>query len=146
MKKNNIYLIFSSLLALVFIFFAVCSLLKTNRSRFVAIEGKNFNVELADTAEKRQKGLGGHDSICEDCGMIFIFPTPGNYSFWMKDMKFPLDIIWISDGKIVYIAKNVSPDFKGIINPKSSADKVLEINAGICDKYGIKEGSEVSTP
>lgn len=144
MKKNNLYLIFSSFLALAFLFFAVWSVVRTDKGNFVTIGGNKFKVELSDTAEKRQKGLGERENICKSCGMLFVFPEPGNYSFWMKDMKFPLDIIWVSNGKIMYIAKNISPGFKGIINPSLPADKVLEINAGLCDKYGIKEGNKVS--
>jgi len=61
----------------------------------------------------------------------------------MKGMKFNLDIVWINDSKIVYIAKNVSRDSKEIIIPEFEADKVLELNAGMADGLGIKEGDEI---
>jgi uncharacterized protein len=110
----------------------------------VEIMGHTFNLEIADDQEKRSRGLGYRDSLCEDCGMLFVFPQPGQYGFWMKGMRFPLDIIWISGDKITYIAKNVTPDFSRTISPKTPADKVLEINAGLCEKFGIAEGSSVS--
>jgi uncharacterized protein len=144
MKKNYLYLIFSSFLAIAFIFFVVSLISKTGQVNSVTIRGNDFKVELASTAEKRQKGLGERERICENCGMLFIFPRSGNYHFWMKDMKFSLDIIWMADNKIVYIAKNVSPELEGTLNASLPADKVLEINAGLCDKYGIKEGDKVS--
>jgi uncharacterized membrane protein (UPF0127 family) len=61
----------------------------------------------------------------------------------MKDMKFPLDIIWISENKIVHIEKNVSEKFSGILSPPVDADEVIEINAGLSDQYGFKLGNEV---
>jgi len=58
-------------------------------------------------------------------------------------MRFPLDILWILDGKIVYLEKNVSEKFAGILSPPIVADQVLEINAGIADKLGVKAGDEI---
>ena len=59
-------------------------------------------------------------------------------------MRFPLDIIWILDGKIVHIEKNVSEKFSGTLSPQVDADSVLEINAGIVDKIGIKISDKTS--
>jgi uncharacterized protein len=76
--------------------------------------------------------------------MLFEFPEKGKRGFWMKGMKFNLDIVWLDDSKIVHIAKNVSCDSKEIIIPEVEADKVLEINAGMADGLGIKAGDEIS--
>lgn len=111
-----------------------------NSQDFVEINNHKFSVEIADTAEKRSRGLGGRENLCSDCGMLFVFPEAGDYSFWMKDMKFPLDIIWIDGNQVVYITKNITPDYIGTISPGAPADKVLEINAGLSDKYRIQEG------
>ena len=62
------------------------------------------------------------------------------YSFWMKDMRFPLDIIWIKNGEVVHVEKNVLENFSGILSPQVDADSVLEINAGNVDKLDIKIG------
>jgi uncharacterized membrane protein (UPF0127 family) len=109
----------------------------------VEIDGHRFKVELAIDSQARQKGLGDRDQLCPDCGMLFLFPQKGVYSFWMKDMRFNLDIIWILDGKIVYISRNNSFHDLSLINPGVEADKVLEINANLADKYGFKAGDEV---
>ena len=109
----------------------------------VSISGQEFHVEMVSAKTQLEKGLGGRDSLCDDCGMLFIFPQSGSYSFWMKDMRFNLDIIWIENGKITFIARNVSFDSKETINPRVPADRVLEINAGLSDKYGFKVGDNV---
>jgi len=75
--------------------------------------------------------------------MLFLFDKSGRYAFWMKDMKFPLDFIWIAGDKVVDIDENIPPDYSGTLKPETPVDKVLEINAGVCEKYGIKKGDEV---
>ena len=60
----------------------------------------------------------------------------------MKDMRFPLDIIWIKNGEVVYVEKNVSEKFSGTLSPQAEADSVLEINAGNADKLSIKVGNK----
>ena len=79
--------------------------------------------------------------------MLFLYDTPDYYQFWMKGMAFPLDIIFIRDSTIVTIARNVPPPIGDSelprYGPDEPADKVLEINAGLCDKYGIQEGDTV---
>jgi uncharacterized membrane protein (UPF0127 family) len=97
----------------------------------VAINGHVINVDVADTEAAREKGLGGRDSLAKDSGMLFVFQKDGTYAFWMKDMKFNIDIVWISaDGHIVDIRENVSPDtFPTAFSPKAPARYVLELSA-----------------
>jgi uncharacterized membrane protein (UPF0127 family) len=109
----------------------------------VEIQDHKFAVDLAVTPTEREKGLGGREQLCSDCGMLFIFPQKGVYDFWMKDMRFNLDIIWISDGKIVYIAKDNSFQNLNLINPGMEANLVLEVNANLSDEYGWKIGDKV---
>ena len=111
--------------------------------RIVDISGKKFVANLALTREEQRKGLGGRDRLCGRCAMLFDFKDKNKYSFWMKDMKFDLDIIWISDGRIVYIKKNFSRHSPETIAPDSYADKVLEINSGISSKFGFEIGDAV---
>ena len=111
--------------------------LEGNRIKSVFIGKKIFKAEVVESEHKMQKGLGGRDKLCENCGMLFSFPKDGKYAFWMKDMQFSLDILWILDHKIVHIEKNVQPSFEGILSPVEDADNVLEINAGIIDKAGL---------
>ncbi|EKE25471.1 MAG: hypothetical protein ACD_5C00145G0002 [uncultured bacterium] len=109
----------------------------------LVINGHKIKLEIAKSIEQRKKGLSGREELCSDCGMLFEFPEKGQYGFWMKDMKFSLDIIWILDGKIVHLEKDVQSDFEGVINPKVQADKVLEFNTGKADELGLLIGDKV---
>ncbi|MEI7621190.1 MAG: DUF192 domain-containing protein, partial [Candidatus Moraniibacteriota bacterium] len=82
-------------------------------------------------------------NLCVDCGMLFVFDNPDKYAFWMKDMQFALDILWLKDGKVVFLEKNILPTFKGTLTPTEDADQVLEINAGKVDELGIEVGDAV---
>jgi len=110
----------------------------------MTISGHTFKVETVADESSKHKGLGGRKSICSDCGMFFVFDKSGRYSFWMKDMFFSLDILWIKDDQIVFIAKDVAADFVGTITPTTEANRVLEINAGKVDSFGIKVGDKIS--
>ncbi|MDQ1284379.1 MAG: uncharacterized protein QG620_727 [Patescibacteria group bacterium] len=109
----------------------------------VRIKNRHFQAETASSPTGREKGLGGRNSLCENCAMLFIFPSEGKYAFHMKGMKFNLDFIWISGGKIVHITRNVPYDSKETINSPVLADMVLEISAGLSDKYSFREGDSV---
>ncbi len=111
---------------------------------WVTLHGHVFSIETVTTESAKEKGLGGRKSICGDCGMLFVFNQSGRYAFWMKDMLFALDILWIKDGKIVFIKKNVQPSFAETMAPSENVDQVLEINAGMVDKLGITIGDEIS--
>lgn len=97
-------------------------------------------VELADTPEKRAQGLSGRKELNHDRGILFVFDKSDAYSFWMKDMNFPIDIIWIGeDLKIADITRNVNPEsYPKTFQPKKSAKYVLEVNAGWSLKNGIQ--------
>lgn len=114
------------------------------------IGAAKVNVEIADTNEKRAKGLGGRQSLATDSGMLFIFPKVDNYKFWMKGLSFPLDFIWIRDGKVVDLALNVPQPASGqadnalpIIESREPIDRVLEVNAGFVRAMGIQIGDVV---
>jgi hypothetical protein len=106
-----------------------------------------LEVEVADTYASRELGLSGRDKMGDDEGMLFIFEEPGRYGFWMKDMKFPLDMVWINqNGIVVNVERNVTPESykekKTYIN-QSDASYVLEINAGLAERFGLYIGSKV---
>lgn len=113
------------------------------------INGKTFNLMLAKSEQEQTTGLSGRASLNANSGMLFIFNTPGQYKFWMKDMKFPLDIIFINENKVVDIAENAPIPTTTNLNqlpryqPKEAANKVLEINAGLSKKYNIKTGDTI---
>ena len=119
---------------------------KADKIKEVKVNDKIIKVESAETAEEKQQGLSGREKICENCGMLFIFDKKDIRSFWMKDMKFSIDIIWINSDKIVKITENAKlPQGENI--PAYSSDKkvnfVLEVNAGFCEKNNIKVGDKV---
>lgn len=149
LKNINNYLFFAgAIIILILLGTSFRFLIKTDKSsdqvyRFprVAIGEKRYYLEIADSNVEREKGLGGRESLCEECGMLFVFEKPGRYAFWMKDMRFPLDIIWLLGNEVVFVAPNVSPDFSGVIDPSAFADRVIEINAGAASE--LKTGERV---
>lgn len=105
-----------------------------------------IRVDIADSDSEREQGLMLRDGLDEDQGMLFIFEKEDIYCFWMKNMNFPLDIIWINKGnKIVDIKKNVpcSQDNLEVLIPNESAIYVLEVNAGFADKNKIEIGDRI---
>ena len=144
--KKKYFLPILFLFAIITLIFFI-SIFFSNRSsiRYVVINAQKIKVEVVDTVELRNKGLSDRQSLPNGNGMLFLFEKPDIYAFWMKDMYFPLDMIWINGDKIVDISENVPPppsnSFSSelpIYQPKLPADKVLEINAGIVEKLKIK--------
>ena len=109
---------------------------------------KKINLILAKSDKDRMKGLSGRNSLPEDQGMLFIFEKKGKYGFWMRDMKFPLDIIYMDDNTVVYLVENASAGAQApnltIYTPDTEANRVLELNAGGAKKYGIKKGTKIT--
>ncbi|HEY4510512.1 MAG TPA: DUF192 domain-containing protein [Candidatus Paceibacterota bacterium] len=112
----------------------------------VRIGSTTVEVEVADTKEKREKGLSGRDSLEGGHGMLFVFNTEGIYPFWMKNMKFPLDIIWIdSSYRVVGVTSDVRPEsYPETFSPNKPAKYVLEVKSGFARENNIKVGSLVS--
>jgi hypothetical protein len=101
-----------------------------------------FGLEVADTDEKRIKGLSGRDSLPDNGGMLFVFDRAEEQCFWTKDMRFNLDIIWIDEQKkIIKIQENISPDTYPGSFCGDNTKYVLEFNRGFASKYGLKAGT-----
>jgi uncharacterized protein len=117
----------------------------------VTIGDASFAVELAVTHEQRTQGLSGRPGLTPGAGMLFIFGSEGLYYFWMKDMRFPLDMVWINaECAVVDITKEVPPPDPGQTTsdlstyaPSEPAQYVLEINAGQAESAGIHIGDMV---
>lgn len=130
--------------------FEITSSSPTPTKNVVKVGEREVSVDVADTNSERQKGLSGKMSLGENEGLLFVFDqkdtTP---SFWMKDMNFSIDIIWIDDGKVEKIEKNVAPepgvpDNKlKIYYPGSPIDYAVEVQAGFAEKNGISVGTTV---
>lgn len=114
------------------------------------IKGSKLQVEIADTQEKRSKGLGGREKLASGEGMLFVFPKPEKHPFWMKGLSFPLDFVWIRENKVVDLLYNVEPPTPGqtdtslpIYESIEEVDKVLEVPAGTIQWLDIKVGDEI---
>jgi uncharacterized protein len=117
-----------------------------NSAHILKINGEAVKVEIADNAALRARGLCCRNQIDENSGMLFIYDKPGDYKFWMKDTKIPLDIIWIDEQKkIVHIEHSVQPEtYPKSFGSKSPARYVFEVNAGYAKKHNIKVGDKAS--
>lgn len=104
--------------------------------------GEVIYAELALTEQERQLGLMFRKGINPDQGMLFVFKKEDIHSFWMKNMEFPIDIIWLDkDKRIVHIEKNVPPcktEFCPSYAPPIPAKYVLEIKSGYSEIYELK--------
>lgn len=105
-------------------------------------------VEVADTPASRVQGLSNRDSLGANSGMLFIFDRADYHRIWMKDMRFPIDVIWIgSDLKVVDITEQLRPDtFPREFEPVTPARFVIEVNANFAASFGIQVGDTVALP
>lgn len=113
----------------------------------VTINDTKFFVELSVTAPEKSRGLSFRKSLIPRHGMLFVYDYKDTFSFWMQGMQFPLDFIWIADNLVVDITKNVPPATAlnmHVVRSSVPVNKILEINAGEIEKYGIKIGDTVT--
>ena len=105
-----------------------------------------LKVWVADTDKERVRGLSGKTSLTSDEGMLFVFDKPGTYGFWMKEMNFPIDIIWIDDeNKVIGAQKSLSPaSYPEVFYPSQDIKYALEVRAGFDQEHGLKNGEILS--
>lgn len=110
----------------------------------VCFSSNCVTVEVVSSAAEMARGLSSRTQLKDDTGMLFVFSVEGPYRFWMKDMKFPLDIIWINDKKeIVAVAEDLTPCLPNdcpLYTAPKNARYVLEVNAGYAKKHNIRQG------
>ncbi len=102
-----------------------------------------FNVWIADSEAERIQGLSGVERLDTDGGLLMEFATDELWGIWMKDMKIPLDIVWLNkDRQIIYIVKSATPDLSTnvVFKPTEPARYVLELPAGTVNRVGILTG------
>lgn len=116
----------------------------------ISVAGNKVFVETADTDAKRAMGLSGRDSLSENEGMLFVFEEKDIIpAFWMKDMGFAIDIIWINDGVVAGISKNIKPEpgrlesELTLYRPPGPIDYVLEVPAEFSEKNGLMVGDSI---
>lgn len=142
LKENYLFLFALAICVLALYFYAF-----SFKSDKVCLNGNCFFVEKAVSDAQREKGLMFRDFLPVNKGMLFVFDKEDYYSMWMKNMKIPLDIIFVDkDLKIIYIARNVQPCLNGYCPSIGASEKsmyVLEINAGLAEKEKIEKGQKV---
>lgn len=104
---------------------------------------RQVTAEVAEFEADKARGLSGRDCLNEDMGMLFPYALTGDYCFWMKDMKFPIDMIWLdNEKKIVTIMDKASPDtYPQGFCPDRPAQYILEVNAGAAERNGWTVGT-----
>jgi uncharacterized membrane protein (UPF0127 family) len=145
--KNKKIILIVIILVIILAFFCFYFLKKPveNYSQ-VCIREKCVKVEIADNPDLRERGLMYRSNLCENCGMLFIFPSEGKYGFWMKNTKIPLDIIWIDKNKKIIDIISAEPCSSESCRTYYSSNPalyVLEVNSGYAAINGIKIGDEV---
>lgn len=115
----------------------------------IMIDKNVFTVEMATTTAEQMQGLSFRASLAQGSGMLFTF-SPGVQNFWMKDMNFSIDMIWIANGKVAGFVENAAPQpgvplWKlTIYTSPNGVDRVLEVNAGTVAKDNIQVGDPVT--
>ena len=109
------------------------------------MDNKIIWAEVAESAQARTQGLSGRKSLAPNKGLLFIFSTPGYYRFWMKEMNFPIDIVWLDQNwRIVDLTENLSPvSYPQTFTSIDPAQYVLELKAGQSKNLGLKIGDLV---
>lgn len=106
-------------------------------------QSTNLVVENAVTPEELQNGLMDRKNLPEGTGMIFNLKGIPQVAMWMKNTLIPLDMVFVNDGKVVWLYENAKPNSTEIIQPPVPTNAVIELNAGDIKKLGIKEGDVV---
>ncbi|KKR13848.1 MAG: hypothetical protein UT40_C0009G0013 [Candidatus Woesebacteria bacterium GW2011_GWA1_39_21b] len=111
----------------------------------IKLGGNKLIVELAENKKQQERGLSYRQNLADQAGMLFIFSRPGKPGFWLKDMNFPLDLVWIdADQNIVHLTKNLTPDtYPKTFSSPLPIKYVLEIKAGQADQLKLAIGQRL---
>src|SRR4030042_6568100 len=115
-----------------------------NSIKRVHIRDVLVKAEVVSSKEKIEQGLAGRKNLPEGRGMLFEWRTSDVRNFWMKGMRFPIDIIWIENSRVIGCEKNISPEDERIFSSPGPAAYVLEVPENFCDRYGVATGDKVT--
>jgi uncharacterized membrane protein (UPF0127 family) len=110
---------------------------------WVSIGKVKVKAEAVSTPERLYQGLSYRSELAEGRGMLFFMPAVEMQTFCMRGMRFPLDLVWIVDGRVAGITRNVASTFSGGLTSPTPVNYVLEVPGGFADKYGVKVGDKV---
>ncbi|RLG19589.1 hypothetical protein DRN67_02325 [Candidatus Micrarchaeota archaeon] len=109
-------------------------------------DGARIGLEVAYSTQEHAQGLSGRENLCEECGMLFVYADSDERGFWMYEMQFPIDMIFIDEkGGVVDVAYQMQPCESECIvyHSKGSAKYVLEVNAGYAQEHGVQKGESI---
>jgi uncharacterized membrane protein (UPF0127 family) len=110
---------------------------------WVSIGKVRVKAEAVSTPERLYQGLSYRRELAEGRGMLFFMPEIAEQTFCMRGMRLSLDLVWIVDGRVAGITRNVPPTFPGELRSPTPVNYVLEVPGGFAEKYGIKVGDRV---
>jgi uncharacterized protein len=113
----------------------------------VRVGDETVQAEVVSEAAEREQGLAGRASLAEDRGMLFVYPDRAERNYWMKGMRFPIDIVWIDQGRVTGVERDVPVPVDGrfpIYSSRAPADRVLEVRAGWAARHGVEPGDRVT--
>jgi uncharacterized membrane protein (UPF0127 family) len=143
---KNFSLLSLGLIAIVAaIYILIPPIIQHNKVVNLQINERVIKAEVVDTPETQNLGLSYREKLDKDSGMLFIFDHSDRYGFWMKDMNFSIDIVWIDENfKIVGVEKTVAPEtFPNVFYPQELVKYVLELPSGYVDQYHIAIGNMI---
>lgn len=120
-----------------------------DQQQVIRLHGHTHHVSVVRSAEELQRGLSGTESLPAGRAMLFVFPNDSKWAIWMKDMKYPIDIVWLDKGtKVVYLVKNAEPSSypKTRFTPDKDARYVIELPSGTIERTGISIGDLAGLP
>ncbi len=114
----------------------------------LVIADQHYHATVLRTEAELQKGLSGTKSLPDDQAMLFVFPYSNQWSIWMKDMNYPIDIVWLdARSQVVHTVKNAQPSsYPERFTPGVSARYVIELSSGTVERIGIENGDSVRLP
>lgn len=124
----------------------VCAFETGYKVTTVSMPSKKIDAVVVDTPVLLQKGLSDKPCMPQDQAMLFVFDEPDRHGFWMKDMHFAIDIVWLDGSKrVVSIASSVRPEtYPEVFTPDSTSSYVIEVPAGRANAYGLGKGTQLS--
>lgn len=129
--------------------FPETKLIESLKATYVELGGTKITVEVADTDALRKQGLSGREGLRENHGMLFLFPVRDRYAFWMKDMRFSIDMVWIAKGVVASVNENALPEpgvdlsHLKLYIPDVPVDTVIELPSGFVHTHHINLGTPV---
>ncbi len=113
-----------------FLFVVIFSFFSPASTTMIHIGGDTYNLEVLKTSGEREKGLSGRSSLPRDQGLLFVFNELGMYGFWMKEMNFPISIIWLDQNCTVtgFVREALPSSYPEVFYPEKESLFVVEVN------------------